>query len=624
VSIATSAPTAFDSFNARALEPAQVARTFVPPRQYSELVKHTHTLIVGPRGSGKTTLLKMLQAPALEAWSHQLASEFRQRVNFTGVFVPTDVSWSAQLDALGGGRLSPEHQRIISMATFTTHVLRQLIAALHYRVHAPNDPALTPHRRVELTASQEATVVAEIAREWMIEPAVPSLSALRRALTGRLSGIRALASAEALTDSSLRSERFAGIGYLHLQFREASAVAIEVFDEMAGEIHGKWALLFDELELAPQWIREDLMRSLRSSDDRFLFKLSTSPYTEDVRVFDQPQGAMAGHDFESIPLWYAHREEGFPFCRALLESMIKEYGIPEVDATRLFGRSEFETEQAEWTPSGTAYSPGSRLHARFLRLAAKDKSFRDYLAAKGIDPHRMHELKGDERAAEVRKVTSLVAVRDAFRGPDGQGQNPVRARSRKNPDLYRGAASLFAIVEGNPRWFIGIVGTLLREQYYPGLPISAGAQVSEVVKAANRFRALLRTIPSRAVSTDAQPRGLLSVLDPIGRFFFKAVVVDDFNPDPPGSFTVDAESGPLLTESLGRALNAGAIVYVPDQDSQTVLGALRGKRFRLSYLLAVHYRIPIRLGREVSLSRILAGGGSGQGLLAFDEGGSDE
>jgi len=58
-------------------------------------------------------------------------------------------------------------------------------------------------------------------------------------------------------------------------------------------------------------------------------------------------------------------------------------------------------------------------------------------------------------------------------------------------------------------------------------------------------------------------------------------------------------------DALRQALNAGAVVYVPDDDGQLILTSLRGKRFRLSYLLAPLYGFPIRLGKEVALSRIL-------------------
>lgn len=49
----SSAPTIYDAFNARALQPHQVAQTFVPSSHYGQLIRQAHTLIVGPRGSGK-------------------------------------------------------------------------------------------------------------------------------------------------------------------------------------------------------------------------------------------------------------------------------------------------------------------------------------------------------------------------------------------------------------------------------------------------------------------------------------------------------------------------------------------------------------------------------------------
>ena len=80
----------FEAFNARSLEPHEVAQTFVPPEHYRKLTKKCHTLVVGPRGSGKTTLLKMLQGQALEAWTRYAAMEYRGSIDFTGVFVPAD------------------------------------------------------------------------------------------------------------------------------------------------------------------------------------------------------------------------------------------------------------------------------------------------------------------------------------------------------------------------------------------------------------------------------------------------------------------------------------------------------------------------------------------------------
>jgi hypothetical protein len=143
------APTIFESFNARALNPSQVARTFVPSKQYQMLAKRRHTMVIGPRGSGKTTLLKMLQQPALEAWPHRLADDYRQTIDFTGVFIPTDLSWGQQIEALGEGKLDSDTHRLLSKAVFTTHVLRALTVAMLNRITNSIRQGIVPFRRVK-------------------------------------------------------------------------------------------------------------------------------------------------------------------------------------------------------------------------------------------------------------------------------------------------------------------------------------------------------------------------------------------------------------------------------------------------------------------------------------------
>src|ERR1700720_26306 len=92
-----------DSINARALSPVQVAQTFVPSSHFTALCRRRHTIILGPRGSGKTTLLKMLQPQALANWKHEDAAKMKNQIDFTGIFVATDIGWSAQLSSLGQG-----------------------------------------------------------------------------------------------------------------------------------------------------------------------------------------------------------------------------------------------------------------------------------------------------------------------------------------------------------------------------------------------------------------------------------------------------------------------------------------------------------------------------------------
>jgi hypothetical protein len=130
-------------------------------------------------------------------------------------------------------------------------------------------------------------------------------------------------------------------------------------------------------------------------------------------------------------------------------------------------------------------------------------------------------------------------------------------------------------------------------------------------------------MPGAVSSKQEAPRGVLSIIDQIGNYFYDAVVIQTFNSDPPGTFVVDSRVDDRLLESLGKALNAGAIVYVPDDDSHLVMSSLRGKRFRLSYLLAPNYGIPIRLGPPVSLKTIL-GRSTNRDLHLFGYGAENE
>lgn len=71
------------------------------------------------------------------------------------------------------------------------------------------------------------------------------------------------------------------------------------------------------------------------------------------------------------------------------------------------------------------------------------------------------------------------------------------------------------------------------------------------------------------------------------------------------SFEVDADIDENLENCLRLALNHGAIVCYERADSIGGYGSLRGKRFRLSHLLAPVFKLPVRKSKQVQLSAIL-------------------
>lgn len=600
----SAAPTIFDVFNARQLTPRQVAESFIPPSFFAKLVAPTHTLIVGPRGSGKTTLLKMLHPAALEAWRHARANEYRAVVDFTGVFIATDINWNEQVKSLGNGRLDPLSHRHFAKAAFTTQILQSLVESMMHRAGAFGPPVATPHRRVAITAKVEHKIAQELSSSWHLDRAIPTFEGIHLALSRRLSQIGLLASQESSRDTKGRGDRIAEVRFLHLDFLAAAGVAVDMFNTAVREHSARWTLLFDEVELAPQWIRAMLMTFLRSVDARFLFKVSLSPYSVDLkRELDTVHSPGARQDFEPIRLWYVNKEQGYPFCHELLRGMLDSHHLSSMTPEGLFGRSEFATERSDWATTGTAYRSQTSIGRQFESLAQNDPSFKEFLVRRGIDLKRMHTITGAKRAADLRKGRAVVALRSYFRSIEAETQvaRKQKRRSRKIPAVYGGVPSLFAMVEGNPRWFIAIVGELLKESR--GRRVSKAAQVRRVLNAGHIFRAMLKTIPCAAIGRSN--RGLLSLLDPIGEYFSHAAIDGPFDPDPPSSFIVDERTRDEELHALGLALNAGAIVYAPDEGDVGILESLRGKRFRLSYILAPHYHTPIILGRSMSLAEIM-------------------
>ena len=626
MSILMSAPSVFESFNARNLDPTQVAQRFIPPRQFNELILRNHAIVVGPRGSGKTTLLKMLQLPALASWEHKDADAFRSKIDFTGVFVAADISWGAQLTALGQGRLSEDLSTLLGFSAFTTHMLSALVRAMKEAMNPAiaGVPSLS-RLHVDLDRDTIAALVRTLAGEWQLAPELPTLFALQSALQGRLSRIAQIANRLALSGLGSLDPHDDETKFLFLDALAAVSFGVEQFNGYTDQPYRKWALLFDELEIAPQAIRQALLKALRSTNANLLFKLSLSPYHQDAGLLSDAIAAMPAQDYQPIELWYARKEQGFQFSRSLLEAMITDAGCENVSPEDIFGFASLGMREDDLGSQPSAYRPGTDAHGRYKRLAFKDPSFAAYLTQNKVKLDAMHEMAEGDRASTVRKITSLVTVREAFRSAEQAiGGGRRIGRSRKNPDIYFGVEALLAIVEGNPRWLIGIIGPLIRQYKDEQHRIPRALQATAITTAANRFRALLRTIPyvpdgtRPARQKQLASRGLLSLIDAVGERFRRHVIVDDFSPDPVLSFVVDATTSDHLLQALGRALNAGAIILVPDSGAEAIASSIRGKRFRLSYMLATSYGLPLLLGREGSLQRLLLDD-RGNGATLFGE-----
>lgn len=607
-------PSIFESFNARALTPAQIASTFVPQEHYERLVQRRHSLLIGPRGSGKTTLLKMLQPEALESWNHPSADSYRARVDFTGVFIATDVSWGKQREALGDGNLDESTHQLLSKALFTTHVLRSVVTAMEFRLAPPPTTGLG-YRRINLSNEKQESLVKKISSEWKVTPEIPSFLALRHALLSRTSELRQIANKEVLLGETDRDKRLSEISFLQLHFVDAIVNAVAFFNDAVGERDGKWAMLFDELEIAPDWIYQQVISALRSADDHILFKVAVSPVSSPLhlKILNPVGGATSLDDYDPIPLWYSDKEDSRRFCEELWGAMLSQRDISPLPPEEILGTSYSDTHRQEKALRGSAYNPESRIAAAFTELAKKDATFSEYLKKHSINVAQLHETSPEKMDRVVRKIAPIVMFRNYFLGRKSITGKALR-RSRKVAEIYAGADSLFAITEGNPRWFIGIIGSLLDTCIQPNktLRVPEADQARKVEQTASRFMARIRAIPiTRPPGTSrGDVVSVDTLLTRIGNYFEEAAITDTFSPEPSLVFRVSPEMPRALRDNLDKALNAGAIIYLPDgaNAAKDLLLTVSNKRFRLSYLLAPLYHLPLRTGPEVSLSRILSQG----------------
>jgi len=360
---------------------------------------------------------------------------------------------------------------------------------------------------------------------------------------------------------------------------------------------------FDELEIAPPWLRREVLESQRSIDQKFLLKLTSSPLL--------PSGLKsapeAGHDFQNIRLWNSHVEDAQTFCEDMAQRFLRAH-FPEQDVSpaQFLGYSPLAAEDG-LKGDDRSYERGSMFYTEMRSLAAEDQAFRRELIKRGLNPDDPYSESIDVRDTFLRKIKPVVILRRVFR-------RPQRGRSRKVVTAYAGRQAIYAMSEGNPRWLLGILTDLhvrwlaVRTCDKTGLPVMRRNQQAKVLNStARRFQTSLSAAAIReAAAQDGLTLGLREFLDLVGTSFSEGFLGEAFPTDPSGSFVVDPNLSLTLYRVLERALEKGALVYV-GKSGEDVPREITGSRFRLSFLLSPVYRLPFRNYREILLSTLLGG-----------------
>lgn len=577
------------AFNAVNLSNAEVARTFVDPVAFGQLVQAHNAILVGPRGSGKTTLLKMLQSEALERWAAPTADQVAGQVVTSGVFIGADRLWSEQIAA------APESVRApLGNAAFALHVARSMANVMHYRAHGDVTGINRAHLRVSLSREAESDAAGQLAEYFGLSSRPRTFAGVSLLVQRRLVELGRLRVRAEYDDVDIPEWAFTDV-------LSGAAAAVNAFNEVADQPDHRWSLLFDELELAPPALVRDLLLRLRGNTTLLNFKLSLAPVLEHARLLGGTAGAVEGQDMDVISLAGSRRHDAVRFTVRLFEQYFADR--PESRLYRLFGESAIENKEAQGELGDAAetlssiYSQKGEVGRAMIELSAKDESFKAYLRKNKINVLKLDEVRGSARAATVRKIRNLVVVRNFYRGED-------RRRSRKNALLFTGHESLTVFPDGNPRMAMSLLRELqMRLNHSLVAAVPRSEQATAVLAVQDRFIAVLAAQESAIVRN--RPMTVLDLLDRIGGKLAHRILEDDFTPDAPAGFKVNAGLPGGVVLLLERAFNAGALVPVDGLDKQRVLDGVVGRAFRLSYLMAPRYRLPMRLGKVVSLASLL-------------------
>lgn len=632
----TQTPSLFDSYNARHLDASIVGRGFIYNPILESVAKRQHSLLIGPRGSGKTTFLKMLTMRALAGWRDPRRRRFIRDLDFLAIYVPSDVSWNPDYRSPVSAGVPREMDEILTYSlfrAFTLYAVWDTINSLR-PTQLPPDPEF---RAVQEVASKIPfeDLADRLRVEWGLKSDFRGMRGLLDAINGRIEDIQFLivkAATKRLTADQLHDDReIAG----RLVFDDLRRFCDAIDDN--GKFPFNWAVCFDELEIAPDSIKHQVLRGIRSLDQRLLIKCSSSPFDETFQARPRNQldtrEPMAGHDLTQISLTLAHQRDVQKFGELMFQAICRDRGLAPMRASDVLGASILDDHDGlEQDVSArdrrvrSPYSKGGALYEAFKSLSEKDPSFLEYLSLKGIDLERMSDLSEAQRAQFVRKIIGPVSVRSEFLASidprTGRPSGKLRKRSRKKvPDIYSGARALFAMCEGNPRWLIGILGPLVdlyRDEYKGRGVIKSWVQARQVEVAITQFLALLSSIKVEGIGPSTQ--SAINTIDRIGDFFESQFLVGRFNPEPIASFVVDDRVDVNTIRVIGRALNQGAFVLIPNRRAPSnPARTIRGERLRVSHLLAPLFRLPLVTGREVDLSTILERTHRLQSALLFDD-----
>lgn len=602
------------SFNARNLTPDEVAYSFIENIQFKQLVSLNHSLLLGPRGCGKTTLLKMLSPKTIHIWNN-IPGNSCIKLPFYGIYIPTDNQWKKQLIVLEEAfPVFPEFSKAISIVIVNTNIVKSIISTFFQLLE------IYEHEEDEKFFKDKKGLCVDLINILELEkPISPDLFAIELAIRKRLTYINELIYKARITQIINIGEL---PGYFHTEFYDLISACLLAFKKnFYGNInfkksHFRWALCFDELELAPEWLQEKLISQLRSREDQsILYKLTSTPIISmEKSMSDFSLESSDFNDYNVIRAWTFNQSEFTPwneFSRKLAKLKMTNLFRKDIEPEDIFGNYDIEYvlrnmkladrneiviyEDLSWDSN---FKKGTLMWHLIKYLAHNDRSFRRYLDLKNISYHNPSPSNVKQMGPIYRKMKPIIIYRSQFI----RNNNLI---PRRNIPFYHGVNNIFEICDGNPRFLTGLIETLLKEVDEPKKTNLTPEKQSEIIyKISERHFQIISSHPSSSIEIYGKQVNLGDLIAIIGNYFFYFMYGNDFTIEPVGSFVVDQNVNDEIVNLINLGVRLGAFVYIDPKEAISDSGIV-GKRFRLSYILHPYFKLPIREYGHRKLSSIL-------------------
>lgn len=580
----------YNTYNARYISPNEVGEKFIYSESFGKLLQNNHSVILGARGCGKTTLMKMLTLPALNSWNDENSKSIIAEMSFFAIYISTDIYWDSKNQTYdkqlsGYGNLANR----LSHFTVNSNVFISFCDTLLNILEYEGDIVKDDKREVELSK--------QLIESWQLQNTIPKIEYVRESLLKRIDNANLMI--QNIIFNNARETDIPLPEYFNLQFDSSLSHLVAAFQRIYKLAKPKkWAFCFDELEFAPEWLQEKLYGSLRSRDQNFLYKISSSPILpKDIEKHLTSQySATSGNDLELIKMWNLPSNESF--SKRLIDSLLCER-FENVNADEFFGSNPLYMDGRE------AYDDNSSYMREIDSLVKKDYSFRKFLISKGINTENPRPINESQKDSIFRKIKPTVYFRNHFIDSNLESlsdNSPTFRPRNKAVSLYNGIELLCKICEGNPRWIILLTNSIISR--VESTKAKQNVQYDEIMKISKRFMNSIDNIPVKLKSNDLSMK---IFVNKIGTFLTEQILGARFNIEPTLVFTYDKKniSSDDYEILLEKGLLQGAFILVENQNENFDFD-IANKRIKLSYMYYPKYKLPIRRSEPTNLSAILS------------------